>query len=107
MIIITPFTLLQNVKYMWAVDRFLALLGLKWVWHPAEINLPCARTSRICLLFTLQGRKRFLLPVTFFPMKLVYLFALQVTGIKMIDISKVGKIQKFGIYQNHFKRQMA
>jgi len=64
MIIITPFTLLQNVKYMWAVDRFLALWGLKWTWHPAEINLPCARTSRICFAMYFIGSDR--LPSTYY-----------------------------------------
>jgi len=34
-------------------------------------------------IYTLWGRKRFLLSVTYFPMNLVYPFTLQVTGIKM------------------------
>jgi len=32
-------------------------------------------------IFTLWGRKRFLLPMTYFPTNLVYAFTLRVTGI--------------------------
>jgi len=46
-----------------------------------------ARSTRLVTLiknkYTLRGRKRFLLPVTYFPMNLVYPFTLRVTGIKM------------------------
>jgi len=45
-----------------------------------------ARSSRLVILikniYTLWGRKRFLLPVTYFPTNLVYPFTLRVTGIK-------------------------
>jgi len=34
-------------------------------------------------IYTLWGRKRFLLPVTYFPTNLVYQFSLRVTGIKI------------------------
>jgi len=44
-----------------------------------------ARSTRLVILikniYTLWGRKRFLLPVTYFPTNLVYPFTLQVTGI--------------------------
>jgi len=96
------------------------LWALEWVWHSAETNLRCVRSSGICTpnlnslalivseisafirtnrqtdmarstrlviliknIYTLWGRKRFLLPVTYFPTNLVYPIALQVTGIKM------------------------
>jgi len=45
-----------------------------------------ARSTRLVILikniYTLWGRKRFLLPVTYFPTNLVYPFTLRVTGIK-------------------------
>jgi len=92
------------------------LWALKWEWHPAEINLRCARSSGICIpnpnslalivfeisalirtdkarspwlviliksIYTLWGRKRFLLPFTYFTTNLVYPFTLRVTGIKI------------------------
>jgi len=44
-----------------------------------------ARLTRLVILikniYTLRGRKRFLLPVSYFPTKLVYPFTLRVTGI--------------------------
>jgi len=44
-----------------------------------------ARSTRLVILikniYTLWGRKRFLLPVTYFPKNLVYPFTLRVTGI--------------------------
>jgi len=44
-----------------------------------------ARSTRLLILikniYTLWGRKRFLLPVTYFPTNLVYPFTLRVTGI--------------------------
>jgi len=44
-----------------------------------------ARSTRLVILikniYTLWGRKRFLLPVTYFPTNLVYPFTLRVTGI--------------------------
>jgi len=44
-----------------------------------------ARSTRLVILikniYTLSGRKRFLLPVTYFPANLVYPFSLRVTGI--------------------------
>jgi len=46
-----------------------------------------ARSTRLVILikniYILWGRKRFLLPVTYFPTNLVYPFTLRVTGIKM------------------------
>jgi len=45
-----------------------------------------ARSTRLVILikniYTLWGRKRFLLPVTYLPSNLVYPFTLRVTGIK-------------------------
>jgi len=45
-----------------------------------------ARPTQLVILikniYTLSGRKRFLLPVTYFPSELVYPFTLLVTGIK-------------------------
>jgi len=45
-----------------------------------------ARSTRLVVLikniYTLWGRKRFLLPVTYFPTNLVSPFTLRVTGIK-------------------------
>jgi len=38
-------------------------------------------------IYTLWGRKRFLLPVTYFPKNLVYPFTLRVTSIKMWNAS--------------------
>jgi len=50
-----------------------------------------ARSTRLVYLikniYTLWGRKRFLLPVTYFPTNLVYPFTLQVTGIKTRKIA--------------------
>jgi len=47
-----------------------------------------ARSTRLVILiknvYTLWGRKRFLLPVTYFPANLVHPFTLRVTGIKTI-----------------------
>jgi len=42
-----------------------------------------ARSTRLGIknIYTLWGRKRFLLPVTYFPTNLVYPFTLRVTGI--------------------------
>jgi len=52
-----------------------------------------ARSARLVILikniYTLWGRKRFLLSVTYFPTNLVYPFTLRVKGIKM-----EGKSQK-------------
>jgi len=46
-----------------------------------------ARSTRLVILikkmYTLWGRKRFLLPVTYFPTNLVYPFTLRVTGINI------------------------
>jgi len=70
-----------------------------------------ARSTRLVILikdiYTLWGRKRFLLPVTYFPTNLVYPFTLRVTGIKIgavIDTEKGvikygGKEEKL-IYDN-------
>jgi len=48
-------------------------------------QMDMARSTRLVILskniYTLWGRKRFLLPVTYFPTNLVYLFTLRVTGI--------------------------
>jgi len=45
-----------------------------------------ARSTRLVIpiknIYTLWGRERFLLPVTYFPTNLVYPFTLRVTGIK-------------------------
>jgi len=46
------FKFLQNLK-MWAQDGFQCysrLWALEWAWHPAETNLRCAGSPRICLL---------------------------------------------------------
>jgi len=49
-----------------------------------------ARSTRLVILikniYTLWGRKRFLLPVTYFPTKIVYPFTLRVTGMKTTTI---------------------
>jgi len=49
-----------------------------------------ARSTRLVILimniYTLWGRKRFLLPVTYFPTNLVYPFTLRVTGINIQQI---------------------
>jgi len=51
-----------------------------------------ARSTRLMILikniFTLWGRKRFLLPVTYFPTNLVYPFTLRVTGM-LFDESSI------------------
>jgi len=51
-----------------------------------------ARSTRLVILikniYTLWGRKRFLLPVTYFPTNLVYPFTLRVTGIKSRSSAK-------------------
>jgi len=48
-----------------------------------------ARSTRLVILikniYTLWGRNRFLLPVTYFPTNLVYSFTLRVTGINTTD----------------------
>jgi len=55
-----------------------------------------AKSTRLVILikniYTLWGRKRFLLPVTYFPMNLVYPFTLRVTGIKTGDLTTSEKI---------------
>jgi len=49
-------------------------------------QMDLARSTRLVILikniYFLWGRKRFLLPVTYFPTNLVYPFTLRVTGIK-------------------------
>jgi len=54
-----------------------------------------ARSTRLVILikniYTLWGRIRFLLPVTYFPTNLVYPFTLRVTGIKSRQNSWAGK----------------
>jgi len=56
-----------------------------------------ARSTRLVILiknmYTLWGRKRFLLPVTYFPTNLVYPFTIRVTGIKRIVWQKLLKIK--------------
>jgi len=48
-----------------------------------------ARSTRLVILikniYTLWGRNRFLLPVTYFPTNLVYPFTLRITGITSDD----------------------
>jgi len=50
-----------------------------------------ARSTRLVILikniYALWGRKRFRLPVTYFPTNLVYPFTLRVTGIKIFSTS--------------------
>jgi len=50
-----------------------------------------ARSTQLVILikniYTLWGRKRFLLPVTYFPTNLLYPFTLRVTGIKTISVN--------------------
>jgi len=52
-----------------------------------DIQTDMARSARLVILIkninTLWGRKRFLLPVTYFPTNLLYPFTLRVTGIKI------------------------
>jgi len=52
-----------------------------------------ARSTRLVILikniYTLWGRKRFLLPVTYFPTNLVYPFTLRVTGITTLHKKKI------------------
>jgi len=59
-----------------------------------------ARWTRLVILiknvYTLCGRKRFLLPVTYFPTNLVYPLTLRVTGIKAIKIV-TKKLRKFDV----------
>jgi len=49
-----------------------------------------ATSTRVVMLikniYTLWGRKRFLLPVTYFQTNLVYPFTLRVTGIKIVRV---------------------
>jgi len=64
-----------------------------------------ARSTRLVVLikniYTLWGRKRFLLPVTYFPTNIVYPFTLRVTGIKIADvnanISETFKARELGL----------
>jgi len=60
------------------IYAFLRFLGVK------VANM--ARSTRLVILskniFTLCGRKRFLLPVTYFPTNLVYPYTVRVPGIK-------------------------
>jgi len=55
-----------------------------------------ARSTRLVILTknidTLWGRKRFLLPVTYFPTNLVYPFTLRVTGIKSTLNAALGAV---------------
>jgi len=55
-----------------------------------------ARSTRLVILikniYTLWGRKRFLLPVTYFPTNLVYPFTLRVTGIIIKKVSVQARI---------------
>jgi len=57
-----------------------------------------ARSTRLVILikniYTLWGRKRFLLPVTYFPTNLVYPFTLRVTGIKILTVDDPKQILK-------------
>jgi len=52
-----------------------------------------ARSTRLVILikniYTLWGRKRFLLPATYFPKNLVYPFTLRVMGIKIVCFHRV------------------
>jgi len=84
-------------------------LALVWAWHTDETNLRCAGISRISMpntsivaiivseitafirtdrfedheyIYISCGWKRFCLPVTYFPLNLVYPFTLRVLGIK-------------------------
>jgi len=56
--------------------------------RPADGQTDMARSTRLVILikniYSLWGRKRFLLSVTYFPMNLVYPFTLRVTGIIML-----------------------
>jgi len=51
-----------------------------------------ARSTRLKNIYTLWGRKRFLLPVTYFPTNLVYPFTLRVIGINMKTAGGLDKI---------------
>jgi len=54
----------------------------------ADRQTDMARSTRLVILinniYTLWGRKRFLLPVTYLPTNLVYPFTLRVTGIIIV-----------------------
>jgi len=79
---------------------FGGLRELMWAWHPAETNLRCSGISRIGLLnpnfiafiafeitdrqiktiYTVWGRTRFLLVVTYVPTILAHPFILSIKG---------------------------
>jgi len=68
-----------------------------------------ARSTRLMILikniYTLWGRKRFLLPVTYFPTNLVYPFTLRVTGIKSGLSTNVKYIKKVMEFMEHKQGQ--
>jgi len=63
-----------------------------------------ARSTRLVILiknvYTLWGRKSYLLPFTYFPTNLVYPFTLRVTGIKIINKQK--RTNNVGIFNAIF-----
>jgi len=63
-----------------------------------------ARSTRLLILikniYTLWGRERFLLPVTYFPTSLVYPLTLRVTGIKMYPQCATGKYRKLKLRES-------
>jgi len=50
-------------------------------------------------IYTLRGRKRFLLPVTYFPTNLVYPFTLRVTGIQISGVELTANISLLYLYR--------
>jgi len=77
------------------------LWALEWAWHSTETKAQLrsqrltgqtdmARSTRLVILikniYTLWGRKRLFLPVTYFPTNLVYPFTLRVKGKKIQKI---------------------
>jgi len=57
-----------------------------------------ARSTRLVVLikniYNLWGRKHFFLPVTYFPMNIVYPFILRVTGITTVDVEIKIEVQQ-------------
>jgi len=53
----------------------------EYIYFMGSETLPSACYILSDNIYTLWGRKRFLLPVTYFPTNLVYLFTLRVTSI--------------------------
>jgi len=84
---VVPFE--QSLTCIWALDRikrYGRLGALEWGFHLAEINLRCARASRICMLVSeisvLSADGKMDMAIFYvLPTNLKYAFTLQVTGI--------------------------